>query len=314
VATLLLALAEYLRFWAYVRSGDGSPAFRPNVADAFLPLGGLAALKTWISTGYFDTLHPAAIVIVLAILVTAWLFRRAPCSYLCPIGMVSESLGKLGKRLLGKNVEVPAWLDRTLVALKYAGTFAFLFWLLWAPVASIREFMATPFYAVADMKLFDVYAKIGAGMLAAVGAILVVSIPVKSAWCRYLCPYGALQGMMGVLSPVVLAKDDSSCTNCGRCNRACPNGVDVAAASGAVVSAECMGCTSCVSACPRAGTLEMKLANRWTLDPLAFGLAFVVVFLAIITFAVITGHFGNGLSPQDYRAMLKLSSDVHLQI
>jgi polyferredoxin len=311
-ATLLVAFVQYVRFWSYVQTGTGAPTGRPNVADAFLPLGGLAALKAWLRTGYFDQMHPAAIIVVLAIIVTAWLFRRAPCSWLCPIGAASEYLGKLGRRLFGKNVHVPKWLDRSLIGLKYVGTFAFLFWLLSAPMGSVRDFMATPFYAVADMKLFDVYAKVGVGMMAAVGAVFAVSIPVKSAWCRYLCPYGALQGIFGVLSPVVLAKNDETCTGCARCNRACPNGVDVAHSQGAVVSAECMGCTSCVEACPQADTLQMKLGGRRTLDSLSFGLLFAVAFLAIITLAVVTGHFGNGLSPQDYRAMLQMSSDVHL--
>ena len=312
IASLLIALVEYVRFWSYVQTGTGAAAARPNVADAFLPLGGLAALKTWLATGYFDTLHPVAIVVVVAILLTAWLFRRAPCAWLCPIGMISEYLAKLGQRLFGKNIRVPKWLDRALVGLKYAGTFLFLLWLLSAPVGSLRAFMDTPFYAVADMKLFDVYAKFGIGIIAAVGAIVVVSIPVKSFWCRYLCPYGALQGIFGVLSPTVLAKNDATCTSCGRCNRVCPNGVDVAHASGAVVSAECMGCTSCVSACPQNNTLAFKFGGKKVLDPLSFGLLFIVVFLAVVTVAVVTGHFGNGLSPQEYRAMLQMSSDVRL--
>jgi polyferredoxin len=312
IASLLVALVQYVRFWNYVQAGVGAAVARPNVADAFLPLGGLAALKTWLATGHFDTLHPVAIVVLMAVLITAWLFRRAPCAWMCPIGMASEYLGRLGQRLFGKNVRVPRWLDRALVGLKYAGTFLFLLWLLSAPTGSLANFMGTPFYAIADMKLFDVYAKFGIGIVAAVGAVAVASIPVKSAWCRYLCPYGALQGMFGVLSPVVLAKNDETCTGCARCNRVCPNAVNVAGSSGAVVSAECMGCTSCVSVCPQRGTLAMKVGGRKTLDPASFGLFFIAAFLAVVVVAVATGHFGSGLSPQEYRAMLQISSDVHL--
>ena len=312
LASLVFALIEYVRFWEYVQTGTGVVVVRPNVAAAFLPLGGLGALKIWLSTGYFDTMHPVAIVALVAVLLTAWLFRRAPCAWVCPIGMASEYLGKLGKRILGKNVRVPRGLDRFLVGLKYAGTFLFLFWLLSAPVGSVINFMGTPFYAVADMKLFDVYAKFGVGMIAAVSAIALVSIPVKSAWCRYLCPYGALQGMFGVLSPMVLAKNDETCTSCGRCNNACPNGVNVSGSQGVVVSAECMGCTSCVSACPQRGTLEMRLVGKKALDPTSYGLFFITAFLVVVVVAVVTRHFGSGLSPQEYRAMLQISSDVHL--
>jgi polyferredoxin len=311
-ASLVVALVQYIRFWAFVQTGNGTPVARPNVADAFLPLGGLAALKAWLSTGRFDTLHPAAIVIVVAVLVTAWLFRRAPCAWLCPIGMLSESLAGLGRRLFGRNLDVPKPVDRGLLGIKYAGTFGFLLWLLSTPEGSVRAFMQTPFYAVADLKLFEVYAKVGIGVVAALCLFAIMSVFVKSAWCRYLCPYGALQGILGLLSPVVLAKDEARCTGCGRCNRACPNCVDVASASGSVVSAECMGCGSCVAACPRAGTLGMKLGGRTPINPAAFALAFCAVVLVIVGGAALTGHFGDGLPTRDYRAVAQLSADVHL--
>lgn len=312
VASLLIALMMYIRFWRYVQTGGETPAGRPNVADAFLPLGGLAAFKTWVATGYFDPTHPAAIVIVVAIVVTAWLFRRAPCAWLCPIGLLSEHLGNLGRRLFGRNIKIPRWLDVGLLGVKYVGTFIFLWWLLSAPVGSLRAMMGTPYFAVADMKLFEVYAKSGIGITAVAGALLLVSIPVKSAWCRYLCPYGALQGIFGVLSPIVLVKRDATCTRCKRCDGVCPNGVEISSSAGTVVSAECMGCTGCVSACPRPGTLSMKIAGRTSLEPMAFGLAFVAVFLLIVTVAVMTGRFGSGLSPQDYRAMFQMSSEVSI--
>lgn len=312
VASLLIALMMYIRFWSYVQTGGEAPVFRPNVADAFLPLGGLAGLKTWIATGYFDPTHPAAIVIVVAIVVTAWLFRRAPCSWLCPIGFVSEHLGNLGRRLFGRNVKISRWLDVGLLGVKYVGTFIFLWWLLSAPVGSLRAMMGTPYFAVADMKLFDVYSESGVGIIAIAGALLLVSIPVRSAWCRYLCPYGALQGMFGVLSPIVLMKRDSTCTRCRRCDSVCPNGVEISSSVGTVVSAECMGCTGCVSTCPRPGTLSMRIAGRKHLEPTAFGLAFVAAFLAIVTIAVMTGRFGSGLSPQDYRTMFQMSSEVNI--
>ncbi len=316
IGSLLVALVEYARFWRYVQTGLGPAVARPSVADAFLPLGGLAALKTWISSGYWDRLHPVAIVVLVGVLVTAWLFRRAPCSWLCPIGAASEYLGEAGKRILGgRQLSVPKPVDRALIGLKYVGTFVLVLWVVSAPVGSTRDFLSTPFYAVADMKLFDVWVQFGIVITLGLAAVVVLSLLVKSAWCRYLCPYGALQGMLGVLSPIVLAKDDATCTGCERCNRACPNGVDIAHSSGGTVtSAECMGCASCVAACPRRGTLQFRLAGRVRIDPTTFGLAFLTVFLAIVTVAVVTGHFGGGLPADTYRQVLRVSSDVRLPL
>ena len=313
-ATLVVALVEYVRFWHYVQTGAGAPVARPDVADAFLPLGGLAALKAWLATGHWDVLHPVAIVVLVAVVLTAWLFRRAPCSWLCPLGMASEHLGRAGERVFGRNLRVPKPVDRALVGLKYAGAFALLLWIASTPVGSVRAFLSTPFYAVADVKLFDVYAKLGLLVVLVIALLVVVSMLVKSAWCRYLCPYGALQGIFGVLSPVVLAKDDGSCTGCGRCNRACPNCVDVAGASGTVTSAECMGCTSCLAACPSPGTLQMRIANRTPIDPVSFGLFFVAAFLFVVAVALVTGHFGSGLAPEAYRQVLQMSPDVRLPL
>jgi polyferredoxin len=311
-ATLLFALIEYIRFWQYVQTGAGAAVTRPVVADAFLPLGGLAALKVWLATGFWDPFHPVAIVVVIAVLLTAWLCRRAACSWLCPLGMVSEYLGKLGKKLLGRQIRMPRWLDSTLIGLKYAGTFALLFWICVTPIGSIRDFLATPFYAVADMKLFDVYTAFGLSIIFGVGLVVVMSVLVKSAWCRYLCPYGALQGMFGVLSPIRLVKDDETCTGCARCNRACPNGVDIARAVGTVTSAECMGCTSCVSACPQQGTLELRVGRGTRVEPLAFGLIFIVTMLFVVAVALFTGGWGPGLSPETYRQVLHISANVRL--
>src|SRR5664280_1108092 len=110
--------------------------------------------------------------------------------------------------------------------------------------------MGQSFYATSDYGLYRVYVQNFAVASIIIGLIVVASVFVKSAWCRYVCPYGAVQGLLGIISPVVLVKNQDTCTSCRACNRACPNAVDVAAVQrSAVVSAECMGCGSCVQAC-----------------------------------------------------------------
>jgi NAD-dependent dihydropyrimidine dehydrogenase PreA subunit len=314
VGSLLVAAWRFLLFARYVTTAAGTPVGRPTAADAFLPLGGLAALKAWVSTGYFDRLHPAALVVLIATLVTAWLFRRALCSWLCPVGMLSEYLARFGRRIAGRNVELPRWLDRTLIGLKYAGTFGVLLWLFAQPPGVAIDFMRTPFYTVADMKLFQVYAQLGVGIIATVGSLVAASIFIKGFWCRYLCPYGALQGIFGVLGPISLVKDDATCTSCGKCNRVCPNAVDVRGASAIVTSSECMGCGSCVSACPKAGTLRFAFLGRTEIEPVFLGALFLVVFFGVVAVAAAAGHWSSMLTPQDYRLVLQLAPNVRLPL
>lgn len=311
-ASLAVAAVQFLRFASYVTTGAGTPPARPTVADVFLPLGGATALKTWIATGRIDQLHPAAMVVLIATIVTAWLFRRALCSWLCPIGMLSEYLARLGVRMADRNVRVPKWLDRTLIALKYAVSFAIVYLLFATPASAAEDFMRSPFYAVADMKLFSVYSGMGTGVVITVLVLMATSIFVRGAWCRYACPYGALQGILGVLSPVSLVKDDAACTHCGRCSKACPNAVDVAGAVGAVTSAECMGCTSCVSACPKAGTLTLRVGRSEPIPPQIFGAAFLVVFFGIVAVATAAGHWGSSLTAGQYRDIFQVAASVRL--
>lgn len=309
---LIAAGVRFLRFTGYVFAGAGDQLARPEAADAFLPLGAMAALKVWLSTGYLDVLHPAAVVILIATLITAWLFRRAVCSWLCPFGAVSEYLAQFGRRMFGRNLAVPKWLDTSLVGAKHVGTFGMMLWLCLVPNDEILAFMAMPFYAVADVKLLDLYLKLGVAGTAVLAGIGVASVVVKSFWCRYLCPYGAVQGWLGALSPVRIVKDDASCPGCGICTRACPNGVDVARARSSVVSVECMGCTRCVTACPRVGAITLRAPGVRSLEPAAFGLAFVAAFVATILVGVVSGNWHSVLDAESYYQIYHTSAGVEM--
>lgn len=311
---LVAALIVFLLFWRYVSQGEGLPYPRPDAADAFLPFAGLAQLKLWVATGTWDHARPAAGIVLLAIIVTAWLFRRAPCSWLCPLGIVAEWIGRLGGRVMGGHIVFPRWLDRVLLAAKYVGTFVMTWWFLGASVDALRSMMSRPFYLTADAKVFELYAHVGPWVIITVSAILAGSFLVESFWCRYLCPYGALQGIFAVLSPVMLVKNNATCIDCGRCNKACMNGVDVAGSSDVVVSGECMGCTSCVQVCPRENTLDLKLFGVFPMSVWAFGVAFVAVFAGIVVVAALTGALHSDLAPDLYRQVLPSAADVQLPL
>lgn len=80
-------------------------------------------------------------------------------------------------------------------------------------------------------------------------------------WCRYICPLGGLLGLL-VRRPLLrLRNDESKCTNCGLCNRACP-----AAAQpdqrGDWLPSECFGCWNCVAAC-RTGAITFEWDLPW---------------------------------------------------
>lgn len=76
---------------------------RPAGVEAFLPISALVGLKAWISTGKFDPIHPAGLVIFLAAIILSLMLKRTFCSWICPIGTLSEGLAKIGKKVFGRN-------------------------------------------------------------------------------------------------------------------------------------------------------------------------------------------------------------------
>ncbi|MBN1825426.1 MAG: 4Fe-4S binding protein [Candidatus Eisenbacteria bacterium] len=67
-------------------------------------------------------------------------------------------------------------------------------------------------------------------------------------WCRYLCPLGALLGLVARRPALRLVSDEKACVACGRCAAACPAAAEPDRMGGWRAS-ECYGCWNCVGAC-----------------------------------------------------------------
>lgn len=303
---------QFAQFVAHFESKGAFPfVSRPASVEAFLPISALVAFRSWIGTGVFDTVHPAALVILLTVVGTSALFKKGFCSWICPIGTASEWLARLGRTVFGRNLRPPALLDLLLRGLKYL----LLAFFLWAIVLSMTSrdaslFLRSPYNMMADVKMLQFFARPGTEVVAALVALAALSMLVSNFWCRYLCPYGALLGLASVLSPLKITRNASRCTNCGLCSRACPNRIDVANA-GRVLSPECNACLECVAACKRKGALGLALpfskptVNVWVLPGLL-----LAAFVAAMVFAQVTGHWDTSLSYQDYARLIPVAGSL----
>jgi polyferredoxin len=75
---------------------------------------------------------------------------------------------------------------------------------------------------------------------------------VERFWCRYICPLGAL---LGLISRVALLRREVSgdCVQCARCAGTCPTGTIDPEAGFRSDPAECIVCLDCLVDCPREG-------------------------------------------------------------
>jgi len=68
--------------------------------------------------------------------------------------------------------------------------------------------------------------------LTVVAILFALSLVVRGFWCRYLCPYGGLLGILGMFSPTRIVRNPKSCIDCSACTHACPAFIKVESVSG----------------------------------------------------------------------------------
>ena len=312
-AFLLLNAWLGIQFYAWVRhfETDGQSAYvaRPAGVEGWLPIAGLMNLKYFLVTGRVPALHPAAMFLLIAFLAIAFLFRKAFCSWLCPVGTISEYLGKLGKRVFGRNFQLNRWIDLPLRGLKYLLLGFFVWAVANMPATAISGFMRSPYGIVADVKMLNFFRFIGHTGLVVLGLLVMASLLVQNFWCRYLCPYGALLGMTALFSPVRIRRSSESCIDCAKCAKVCPAVLPVDRLV-TIKSAECTGCLECVAACPAEGALQIGLPARRRMPAWAFALGVAALFFGIVGFAKSAGYWQSAIPRAAYEQLVPHANEA----
>ena len=182
------------------------------------------------------------------------LLGRVICGWACPMGLLQELLHKLPTPKLkkGKLTRALSWVKYALLAVlvlavplyytfrrtplpafcKYicpAGTLEGALGLLLHPANGEKLGLLGPLFTNKFILLV---------------LILTACVFLYRAFCRFLCPLGAIYGLMSRLALLGVKLDKAACTDCGVCRAVCP--MDIRR----VGDRECISCGKCVAACP----------------------------------------------------------------
>ncbi len=191
---LLLSIASLIWF-GFVRNG------------CICPIGATQN----VTLSLFDSTYliPATVILLFVLpLVFTLFFGRTFCAAVCPLGAAQEVVALRG-------MQVPSWLDHTLglIPFIYLGTAV-------AFAADGTAFVICrydPFVAFFRMQ-GDV------NMLIFGVCVLVLGIFIGRPYCRYLCPYGAVLGLLSRLSKWHATIPPEQCIQCHLCEDSCPYG------------------------------------------------------------------------------------------
>jgi polyferredoxin len=309
---------QFYFFVRYFETGSTGPhVARPAGVDGWLPIAGLMNTRYFLTTGRVPAIHPAAMVLFLIFTVASLVLKRAFCAWLCPVGTLSEYLWKLGRKLLGRNLVLPRWLDIPLRSLKYLLMAFFVFIIGSMSAAALEDFMVQPYGILADVKMLHFFLRMSSTAAIVIGVLMLLSVLIRNFWCRYLCPYGAVQSLASLFSPITIRRDPESCIDCGKCAKACPQDLPVDRLI-QVRSVECTACMECVSSCATQNALQFALpprlapaalppAQRWRgrrLQPMAAVLILGALFFGGVSVARLTHHWQTNISGDLYRQLI----------
>ena len=266
--------------------------------EAYCPMGGIQSILTLMKDGIIAcnmtvTQMVMGSLFLFAVLVMGKLF----CSYLCPLGTVSEWLGRIADRFSMRR-DINGVPDKLLRSLKYI----LLFFTLTITLETGELFCKTydPFYGTVTMfghRVNFLFATIS------ISVFLLGSVIFRLFWCKYLCPLGAISNIfkywvgvgivvvvltsmyffelgidiayiVGIIclagylleifkintksqSVLKVIRHPHACIDCGLCSRSCPQGIDVADLE-LVKHPDCNICGDCVSVCPKEGALTLN--------------------------------------------------------
>lgn len=237
-----------LFFVLYLALGYGKRSF-----EAFCPFGGMESLWSLFTQREFTcALGPLNLSMLIGVLGLALIAKKSFCGWACPVGFLSELAGRLSGVFWKKRPHVPSKVNSGLKLLRYVALLLTLYFTFHLGELILRGF--DPYYLI--------FSGFGHGTLGwismlALGILMLGSFLVPMFFCRYFCPLGATLDPFARLGLVKIVRDESSCSGCGDCSRACPQGLTPDGMIN-VRHRDCTNCLECMDVCPVQDALKLK--------------------------------------------------------
>lgn len=179
---------------------------------------------------------------------------RTVCGWLCPMGLLQELIYKIPTAKAKKS--------RATRALSYVKDAILAAFVVAMPLAYAAAGLPLPAFCkyicpagtlegaiglLAHPANADKFAMLGGlftRKFVILAGVLAACVFVYRAFCRFLCPLGAVYGLFARLSLLGVKVEADKCTNCGRCAAHCK--MDVRR----VGDRECIHCAECAEVCP----------------------------------------------------------------
>lgn len=183
------------------------------------------------------------------------LLGRFICGFLCPFGWFQDLLHKIPSKKISTTKLKPLRL------LKYA---VLLFSVVLLPALLVNDVgLGEPIFCkyicpqgvlegAIPLSIVDSGIRATLGLLFAwkftiLVVLILLSVFIYRPFCKWICPLGAIYGLMNRVSMTQMNVDKNKCVSCGKCARACKMDVDVTKTPNHF---ECIRCGMCVTACP----------------------------------------------------------------
>ena len=170
------------------------------------------------------------------------------CGWVCPFGTVQEWIGWIAKKCKLPRFKMPRKIQKYLQFSRYT-FFALMF------LGISFSFLNARFY-FQDNLVHNMLSWTSGITLA---IFLIISLFFDRPFCNYFCMKGAADGLMSIIRPISIKRDNQICVHCHLCDKICPMNVLVENIT-FVRHPNCINCMKCLSICPK-NCIKFSLMN-----------------------------------------------------